>query len=450
VNDQNKIPTKPDEQEAESSEPIDKSITIEPSEELGVNKVIDTFLHRVMDIEDCAKEYISAAAKGYNENADILRGNIEKHQKTLEDETDETIKVLTVKELRKTLREIERHNSSSPVTTLEKSLFINLFSVFDKFIGDLVAVLYSKEPNLYKNITKEITLSEALNYDSMDELRQVFLDKEIETIRRKSYIDQFKDLEKKFSITLTKFEEWPYFIERSQRRNLFTHCDGIVSKQYIDICKEVGFKDKKGREIGEQLEIGNKYLFQSCMIIAQVGVMLGQTLWRKVLEDELEKADSHLSAIVFTYLHMEHWGNAISVSKFALGLPNISTDVMERIFSVNHAIALNAIDKRKAAKSILDKKDWSATIYDFKLAYAILTEDYAEAETLMYKVGKEGELITELSYHDWPLFREFRDSSEFFRAYENVYGYKYTSKLNEIAQIRKDEVEDAGEPLCGQ
>jgi len=161
---------------------------------------------------------------------------------------------------------------------------------------------------------------------------------------------------------------------------------------------QVKFKETK--EIGDQLEIGAKYLFQSCMLMSQVGVMLGQTLWRKVREDELVKADYHLSNIVFDYLHMEHWGNAISISKFAHGLPKISTDEMERIFSVNHAIALNAIDERKAAKKVLDKKDWSATTYDFKLAYAVLTEDYTDAEILMCKLSKEGELLVELSYHD--------------------------------------------------
>ena len=445
MNDQAELPTKSDEQEAEHTESINESGSIEASEAFEVNNVIDTFLHRVMDIEDCAKEYITAASKGYNENAEKLRDSVEKHQKSLKDEKEETARVLTVKELRKTLREIERHNNSSPVATLEKSLFISLFSVFDKFIGDLVAVLYSKKPDLYKNINKEITLSEALNFESMDELRQVFLDKEIETMRRKGYIDQFKDLETKFSIKLTKFEEWPYFIERSQRRNLFTHCDGVVSKQYLDICQEVGCKMKESRKVGDQLEIGAKYLFQSCMLMSQVGVMLGQTLWRKVLEDELEKADSHLSRIVFDYLHMEHWGNAISLSKFAHGLPKISTDAIERIFSVNHAIALSAIDKKKAAKTVLDKKDWSATTYDFKLAYAILTEDFSEAEAIMCKLGKEGELLVELSYHDWPLFREFHDSKEFFRGYEKVYGYKYSSKLNEIAETKKTEVEETEE-----
>lgn len=437
--------TKPDEQSSQSAEAIEDPDLMQPPKTVEVSEVIDTFLHRVMDIEDCAKEYISAAAKGYNENAEKLRSNIEKYQEALEGKKDETVRVLTIKELRKTIREIDRHNSSSPVATLEKSLFINLFSVFDKFIGDLVAALYLKKPDLYKNINKEISLSEALNYDTMSELRQVFLDKEIETIRRKGYIDQFKDLESKFSIKLTKFKEWPYFIERSQRRNLFTHCDGIVSKQYLDKCKEVECEVREDINIGDQLGIGTKYLFQSCILIAQVGVMLGQTLWRKALEDELEKADSHLSNIVFSYLHMENWVHAIYLSKFALSLPKISKDEMERIFTVNYAIALKASGKPKEAKNILDEKDWSATTYDFKLAYSILTEDYEEAETLMYKLGKEGELILEISYHDWPLFREFRDSQEFFRAYEKIYGYKYSSKLNEIAEIRKDEVEDTEE-----
>jgi hypothetical protein len=415
------------------------------SEIFDVKDVIDTFLHRILDIEDCAKEYIVAAAKSFNDNAKKLKGDIEKYQKALENEVEETARILTVKELRKTLREIERHNRSSPVTTLERSLFINLFSVFDKFVGDLVAVLYRKRPELYNKINKEISLSEVLKYESMDELRQVFLDKEIETIRRKGYVDQFKDLEGRFSIVLTKFKEWPYFIERSQRRNLFTHCDGIVSKQYLDVCREVGCKVKDKIKVGDQLEIGAKYLFQSCMLVAHVGTMLGQTLWRKTLDNELEKADSHLSSIVFDYLHMEHWGKAISTSEFAQTLPNIATDEMQRIFSVNHAIALCSINKRNEAKAILDRKDWSATTYDFKLAYAILTGDYPEAEKIMCKLGKEGELITELSYHDWPLFREFRDSKEFYSGYEKVYGYKYSHKLSEIAETRKSDVEETEE-----
>lgn len=376
-------------------------------ESLSIGDVIDSFLHRVLDIEDSAFAFLSLASKKYNESAERIQATLSESQRLLDKEDDDDRILLAVKGLRKAIREADRHNNSSPVATLEKSLFIYLFAVFDKYIGDLIAIIYQSNPKLYKNINREISLSEALKYESMDEFKQEVLNKEIEALRRKGYIEQFKDMENKFSIKLTKFSSWPHFIECSQRRNLFTHCDGIVSRQYLDVCNLVGLKREKEPAIGEQLEIGSSYFFQSCHIVCEVGVMLGQTLWRKTQENNIESADSHLSNMVFDFLHMEHWAKAIIISKFALGLPKISSDATERIFTVNYAIGLKAIDKASAAKNILDRKDWSASTYDFKLAYAVLTENYSEAQDLMTKLGKQGELVSELAYHDWPLFREF-------------------------------------------
>lgn len=430
--------------DSNKSEEACENITL-TEKEVFLNDIVDDFVHRVLDIEECAEEYITKATEKYNNDADRLKEEIHKYQKIIENEEDENCRLMAVRAIRKTLRDIDRHNSSSPAQTLEKSLFINLFAAFDKYVGDLLAVLYRQNPNLYNSINREVSLSEALQYESMEELRLAVLDKEIETIRRKSYMEQFKDLENRFSIKLRRFDEWPYFIERAQRRNLFTHCDGVVSQQYLDICHQVGCKFKDKKEVGEQLPIGSKYFFQSCLLVAQVAIMLGQTLWRKLIPEDLEKADSHLASLVFDYLSMERWGHAIALSKFALSLPQISTEEYERIYTVNYAIALKAINKESSAINVLKKKDWSATTYDFKLAYAVLTGAYDEAAELMKKIGKEGELITELSYHEWPLFREFRDREEFFCGYEEVYGYKYSTKLSALAEDKMDDVDEREE-----
>jgi hypothetical protein len=233
---------------------------------LIIGKVIDTFLHRILDIEECAKDFISIASKKYNENSNRLKSEMSACSDVLrnKEKYGKDERLLNIRGIRKTFREIDRHNNSLPLATLEKSLFIYLFAAFDKYIGDLVAVLYQSQPALFKNINREISLSEALQYESMDELRQVILDKEIGALRRKSYTEQFNDLESKFSIKLTKFDNWPYFIEGAQRRNLFTHCDGIVSKQYLDICKNVGFKFKEEPLVGDQLK-NRRSLFFSIM-----------------------------------------------------------------------------------------------------------------------------------------------------------------------------------------
>ena len=407
-----------------------------------ISDVIDNFLHRVLDIEDCANDFLPVAINKYNENAKRLDAEVLMHKGLLNAEVDTDKKPHNLKNLRKSLKEIDRHNSSLPVDTLEKSLFIYLFAAFDKYIGDLISVIYQLKPDLYKNIHKEILLSEVLQYESMDELRKETLNKEIETIKRKGYVEQFKDLEDKFSIKLSKFDLWPHFIESAQRRNLFTHCDGIVSKQYLDICKNVGVKFKKEPLIDDQLKIGKVYLFRTCFIISKVAVMLGHTLWRKTQPTDLDNADTHLTNVIFDFLDMENWGKAISLSEFALELPKISTEQTHCIFIINYAIALKSIENNKKAQKELGKKDWSATTYDFKLAHAVLTDDFSRAKDLMIRIGTDGELISELAYHDWPLFKDFRNSKEFLDAYEKVYGYKYSSKLTSLAVEKKSNIDE--------
>ena len=89
-----------------------------------------------------------------------------------------------------------------------------------------------------------------------------------------------------------------------------------------------------------------------------------------------------------TETEMEHWRNAISLSKFMFSLPELSTEKIEQINIVNYAIALRAVGKKESSVRLLNKKNWSATILDFKLAYDVLTDNYSSSEEQMIKVGK--------------------------------------------------------------
>lgn len=422
---------------------VDAAKESEKGPDLCLASLMDSFVHKALDIEFCAKEFIKLAQENYNENAKRLSSEMDAASAVLKDDREDQEKVVGIKLIRKTIKEINRHNKSDIASILEKSLFINLFSILDKYVGDLIFILYNKKPELFNSMNKEVCLSEVLQYSSIDELRNVVLEKEIESLRRKSYLEQFKEMEKLFSITLTKFDQWPRFIENAQRRNLFTHCDGVVSDQYLSICRQVGFKVKDDCKAGDQLSIGGEYFYSACSRITEIAVMLGQTLWRKLIPEELEEADNHLHRLIFDFLEMEHWHNALSLSKFFISLPKISSDQIDRINTVNYAIALRAIGKKESAISILNKKDWSATTHDFRLAYAVLTDDYDEAKSHMLKLGKSGDLLNEFSYHDWPLFRDFRDSNQFASGYEEVYGYKYVEKLGAIAEEKKKQIEDS-------
>ena len=61
----------------------DKEVTSK-EEIYGIGEVIDIFLHRIMDIQECASEYIPEAAQKYNEKADELLHEYENIISTLE------------------------------------------------------------------------------------------------------------------------------------------------------------------------------------------------------------------------------------------------------------------------------------------------------------------------------------------------------------------------------
>ncbi|MEE9425028.1 MAG: hypothetical protein V3V18_08600 [Methylococcales bacterium] len=415
-----------------------------------IASVINEYVHSVLDIRECVERLVPIAVKQLNEEADKINSTLDRGYKLLDGNDDDKKEILAIKTIEEGRRLAKRFKNSHLIEILIESLFINLFSAFDKLTGNLISILYSKRSDLFNTINKEIPLSEVLQMDSLDSLKAQVLGNEIESIRRKSYVDQFKDLEKRFSIKLTKFKTWSLFVEASQRRNLFTHCDGIISQQYLKVCDEVGHKGHESKNVGDQLEIDPQYFYMACIVLTEVGVMLSQTLWRKVLPDELADADNHLQRLIYDFLEWEDWGVAIRLSQFAKNLPEHSDEMTRRINLINYAIALSAIDKKDAAIKLLEKEDWSAMIPDFKLAISVLKEKDGEAVKVMEQIGMQGQIINELAYHEWPLFKEFRNKDCFLNSYEKIYGYPFTEKLNELAEESREDsevklAEEAGE-----
>lgn len=407
-----------------------------------ITKAVEKFVHDVRDIEECAQQCMPEAQKGYVQRAERLKKIFLDNQKVVGGDNSREEKLVAARELRHGLRLLNRLENDATVHTLERSLFIGLFACFDKFVGELMMAVYKVCPELYKGLNSQLSVSEVLAFPSLNELRDSVLDKEVETLRRKSYAEQFKEFERKFGFeTLTKFESWPAFIEASQRRNLFTHCDGVISGQYLKACSDVQFKVDDEHVVGFKLKLGKKYFFKICFIVAEVGAILAQTVWRKMLPEQIRVADSALNMLIYDYLIIEQWTKVTSLCKFSSRLPKISDDVMARMFTINHAIAVKNTSGLVAAKKVLDKKDWSASIYDFKLARSVVLEEYDEAKRLMKKIGEAGEIIYEEAYHDWPLFKKFRESEQFLEGYEEVYGLKYLSKLSELVTDAQEQVD---------
>lgn len=386
------------------------------------------FIHRVDEMRQAAKISVPAVAEH-------MKAELEKAAKALEKYTIKKNQNNLTLRLPEDVREranvkaaldtIERMRDLRMVKIVQRSLFIGLFSEFDAFIGELLKTIYERQPDLLKSIRREVSLPELLQFESLDAIKKDMLEKEIDSFRRESYVEQFTLLENKFSLkTLKKFAEWPEFVEIGQRRNLMTHNDGIVSEQYTAICKREGSISGSEVKVGETLSVDPKYYLRACHVLSLVAFMLVYTLWRKIFPGEAETANHEIYQAVYDALDRKHWKLATRMGEFSLN-PEIikdASDLNVRIRHINLAIAYKQQKRQDDVLRVLESCDWSASLRDFKLAVAILKDDFSKAADLMIQIGRTGELVQQSSYHDWPLFNEFRHREEFLKSYKEIYG----------------------------
>jgi hypothetical protein len=214
----------------------------------------------------------------------------------------------------------------------------------------------------------------------------------------------------------------------TERRNLFVHTRGRISAQYLEVCKAHGLTlDPKLIE-GGYLGTNEKYLANAYRSLYEIGLKVGQIVYRKLWpnKNKIVDADRTLLNIGYDMLVAERWDIAKMVFDFGLSLPSklISSDADRKIFLINECIALKWNGEVQPMRKLLDSVDWSAADAKFRLAVLVLKENYKQAEAIMSSMGKR-EPIEEHSFRTWPLFRQFRKTIYFRRAFKKIYGKEF-------------------------
>ncbi len=314
---------------------------------------------------------------------------------------------------------------------IEKSLYLNLFSIFDEFIGKYLKTTYLLKPELIENSEKEVKIADVFKHGSLESFLISVIEKEIENFRRKSYIEQFETLEKKLNMGLKKFKNWPIFVEICQRRNILMHCGGIVSEQYIKICKE-----NKCSNIPEKdtiLKIDRKYLEEAVLIIMEVAIKLTIVTWHKLFKDTSGKCEETLNELLFTFLIEEEYELATIIGEFAISLPNITNKEKEIIFIVNLCIAYKSLNETEKLKECINKVDWTPLSNEFKLARNILCDEIEKIDEDIIKIGTHGKYFGKHNYIKFPLFRFVINNEKFRKGFEEVFNINYEEFIKAVS-----------------
>lgn len=341
-------------------------------------------------------------------------------------------------------RLIEKLGKASAAVDLVPQVFVlALVGQFDAFVGRILRFLYLARPELMAKSDRSLTLAQLTELGTMESATDYLLEKEIETVLRKSHAEQFGWMENKFKIKLREgLDSWLTFIELTERRNLFAHTNGIISDQYLAVCRENGVELPKESIRGVPLDVNPEYFGAAYSCVFEIGAKLSQVLWRKVLPEQIGQADEALTEITFDLLVAGKWQLACNLLDFACCvLKKYESEQRRLIMTINRAQSYKWSGKDDVCRTIVEAEDWTACGLEFRLAVAVLSDDFGGATEVMVEMGKTGP-VKETHYQEWPLFREFRQSEVFLNTYEKIFGEPFVhieTTLREDEQQRRRE-----------
>jgi hypothetical protein len=146
---------------------------------------------------------------------------------------------------------------------IPRNFIVAFVCTYDSLLGKLIRFILQVKPEILDDSERILKFSELLNFPDIASAREYLVEKEVETVLRKSHAEQFKWLESKLGTPFNKnLQSWPMFVELTERRNLFVHCGGVVSSQYLSVCAEHKCHLDSSTKLGIKLDVPKALLRQ--------------------------------------------------------------------------------------------------------------------------------------------------------------------------------------------
>lgn len=388
---------------------------------------INSFVSHIESLSKALEPTMSAMVESLKRAGETMDTFFEKKgvRRVTEDGSESfMIKPTDLHQLQRNLKALT--SASLAVTNIPQIFLCSMVHKYDAYLGRLLRVAFTVRPEILSASQKTLTFADLSRFPSITSARESLMEQEIESILRDSHIDHFKWMENRFDLPLRKdLDVWPQFVEITERRNLFVHCDGIVSTQYLAVCRKHGSKLDDDIKVGDQLRVDSKYFGQAFDCMFEIGIKLGHVLWRKLQPDNMNAADKALQNTGYELLVEERYELAKMILCFATEtLKNVSSDQIRRTNLINLCSAHKFSGDQQSCNSILESEDWSACAPEFQLAVAVQKDDFVRAASIMESIGKDGAVSRE-DYSTWPLFKIFRESKEFLASYRKLFGEEF-------------------------
>jgi hypothetical protein len=302
---------------------------------------------------------------------------------------------------------------------LPRMFIVTLICQYDAYIGCLMRLVLLAQPNILNSSERKLSFEEITKFKTMDEAKIFIIEKEIESTLRKSHNDHITWFENKLNLNLRSDKKLLCkFFEITERRNIFTHNNAIVSDTYIKNCKSYSCDIGDVNE-GDALSVDQKYLEHSVNTIIELAIKIGCVIWRKLDKENIKDTEVALNNIVYDLIKKEKYALAVTLVDFSLSdFIKFSSSANKLMLIINKAQALKWAGKEEQALKLISEQDWSICSDDFLVAKYVIENNYTDALALINKSS----CIDKESLIEWPLFSKLREFDEFSSFFSSKYG----------------------------
>ena len=264
-------------------------------------------------------------------------------------------------------------------------------------------------------------------------------EKEVISIMFKDHKSQLIELEKIANIKIDFGEGCvKKFLEFCERRNLFTHNDGVVNRRYLRNCDNYGL-DISEVDLGQKLQVTQEYFDASVKATYELVTRIAQSIWRKMERTETERADTSLNNVAYRLIERSEYKLARKILRYAANEITHSDEFHRCMLIINHANAAKLDGDEAGASEILSTVDWSATGLNFQICVAAIRDDYGTVLRLLEPALK-AEAISKANLREWPVFKSIRTNEGFRSAFSKMFDEELmvadgTSELGEGMKV---------------
>lgn len=385
----------------------------------------------VITVLPILKEKDEKRTKQVNEILLRLNDNFEDNSKNKKIDTSETVKEDTFKDIEIYSEDYDKLLSTIVKLHRAEQLFrnqsiVSFISRFDEFIGEFLKIVLLKNPDWLKTNEKKISYKELIELESIEKAIEGVIIKEIDNLLRSSHMEQIDYIDENLKLGIRKeCSNLSHFYEATERRNLFVHTGGIISNSYISNCRKLDIEIDENITIGKYLKANDKYISDTFYSCFEIGLKISQSGYRRLFNDSLLEADEGLNDLAIKFLNNGDFTLAKIICEYDINLPKkFRSDDGELYYFaiINRAIALKFLNEN--FEDGLKEICWDAFHTKYKLCLHVLRDEFDKAKLLM-KSQDVIDAIKKEGFRNWPIFREFRKSTQFKQTYNEIFNEEF-------------------------